>query len=241
MGLVSLLATVADLKASQKAGAVSPVMPAGVILPYGGTTAPAGWLECNGQAVSETEYPELYAAISSNYNGQLNPTTGSNWAAPSAGQFRVPDMRGMFMRGEGTPSGLDAVTVGSHQVDKTKKNGLDASGTSVTTSVSGAKNQMNGSSGNPSGNHTHSWLGYVQANVGSYNVFHTPTIGDKGDGLSYTTNIGTGGVSAWHSHSWTYSGNFSASGTTEAGTITVGAGDNETRPMNRGVKYIIKT
>lgn len=240
MAKVALLATVADLKASQQAGAVSPVMPSGVILPYGGTSAPAGWIECNGQALSETDYPELFAALGSSYNTQLNPATGANWAAPSAGQFRVPDMRGMFMRGEGTPSGLDAVTVGSHQVDKTKKNGLDASGTSVTTSVAGAKNQLNGSIGS-SGAHIHRTPAVVGA---TSTYFYTWIATGTARGADYGFGYGDHQVqstNSGHTHSFSYSGNFSASGTTGAGTITVGAGDNETRPMNRGVKYIIKT
>jgi microcystin-dependent protein len=124
MANVALLATVADSKASQQAGGASALMPSGVILPFAGSTSPTGWIVCDGAAYSQADYSELFAALGSAYNTQVNPTTGAAWAAPSAGQFRVPDMRGLFLRGEGTASGGDAVSVGGHQGGKTAKNGL---------------------------------------------------------------------------------------------------------------------
>lgn len=66
--------------------------PAGIIAPFAGTTAPAGWLKCEGQAVSQTTYAALYAAIGATWN------TGGE----GAGNFRLPDLRGMFVRGTGT-------------------------------------------------------------------------------------------------------------------------------------------
>lgn len=98
MANVALLATVADSAASQAAGAVSPLMPSGVVLPFAGSTSPSGWLACDGTAYNQADYPALFAALGTAYNTQVNPTTGSAWAAPSAGQFRVPDMRGLFLR-----------------------------------------------------------------------------------------------------------------------------------------------
>ena len=41
--------------------------PVGSIQAYGGTTAPTGWLICQGQAVSRTEYADLFNAIGTNY------------------------------------------------------------------------------------------------------------------------------------------------------------------------------
>ena len=43
--------------------------PIGTIAKYGGTTAPDGWLLCNGQALSKTEYVDLFNAIGTNYGG----------------------------------------------------------------------------------------------------------------------------------------------------------------------------
>jgi microcystin-dependent protein len=66
--------------------------PAGQIATYGSTACPAGWLAAQGQAISITTYAALFAAL------------GSNWniGGEGAGNFRIPDLRGMFVRGTGT-------------------------------------------------------------------------------------------------------------------------------------------
>lgn len=74
------------------------LLPAGVIVPYGGATAPSGWLACNGASVSRTTYSELFSAI------------GTAYGSSSGTTFNVPDLRGRFLRGTntfGTASGLD--------------------------------------------------------------------------------------------------------------------------------------
>lgn len=95
----------------------SPVK-AGVIMPYAGETAPQGWMFADGSELSQADYPDLFAAIGTKWNTATNPTTGSAYSAPSVGKFRIPDLRGMFMRGVGTPSGLSAVTLAGYQADK---------------------------------------------------------------------------------------------------------------------------
>jgi len=67
------------------------VMPAGVILPFAGATAPNGFLLCDGSEQLISSYPVLFAAIGTTYNG----------AAPLVGAstFRVPDLRGRFALG----------------------------------------------------------------------------------------------------------------------------------------------
>lgn len=57
------------------------IFPAGVILPYGGTTAPDGSLMCDGQAYLQSAYPRLYSAI------------GNNYGSAPANSFLVPDLR----------------------------------------------------------------------------------------------------------------------------------------------------
>lgn len=81
--------------------------PVGTINAYGGTTAPDGWLLCQGQAVSRTDYSELFSVIGTNFGGGDGSTT-----------FNVPDLRGEFLRGAGTNghSGQGSGgTVGQHQ------------------------------------------------------------------------------------------------------------------------------
>ena len=68
------------------------VLPAGFILPFGGTSAPLGFLACEGQEVLQSAYPALYAAI------------GTTWgtASSAATHFKLPDLRGAFLRGTGS-------------------------------------------------------------------------------------------------------------------------------------------
>lgn len=65
--------------------------PIGAIIAYGGSTAPGGWLLCEGQAVSRTTYSELFAAIGTSYGSGNGSTT-----------FNVPDLRGRVTMGVGT-------------------------------------------------------------------------------------------------------------------------------------------
>lgn len=92
------------------------VMPPGIILPYGGSSAPTGWLLCNGQAVSQATYAALYAVI------------GVTFGNPGSGNFNVPDFRGRFPLGADNMGGSSANrvtataadTVGSASGNETK-------------------------------------------------------------------------------------------------------------------------
>lgn len=48
--------------------------PAGTVIAYAGLTPPPGWLTCNGQSVSRTAHPNLFAAIGTKYGGDTTPT-----------------------------------------------------------------------------------------------------------------------------------------------------------------------
>ena len=61
---------------------------AGLMAFFAADAAPAGWLECNGSAVSRTTYAALFAAIGTEYGVGDGTTT-----------FNLPDLRGEFMRG----------------------------------------------------------------------------------------------------------------------------------------------
>lgn len=74
--------------------------PPGIIWLYSGSSAPSGWLLCDGSVVSQTTYAALYAVIGSLYN-----TSGEG-----AGNFRLPDLRGRVPAGKddmggGSPAG----------------------------------------------------------------------------------------------------------------------------------------
>ena len=68
--------------------------PIGSIIPFGGTTAPDGFLLCNGDQVSKTTYSELYAVIGDSFKGAK--------ADPTSGNFYLPDLREVTLKGVGT-------------------------------------------------------------------------------------------------------------------------------------------
>lgn len=63
----------------------------GVISMFGGQAAPAGWLLCDGAAVSRTTYANLFTVIGTTYGAGDGSTT-----------FNLPDFRGIFPKGAGT-------------------------------------------------------------------------------------------------------------------------------------------
>ena len=81
--------------------------PLGTINAFGGSTAPEGWLLCQGQAISRTTYADLFKVIGTAFGAGDGSTT-----------FNVPDLRGEFLRGAGTNSHTDQGSggnVGTHQ------------------------------------------------------------------------------------------------------------------------------
>lgn len=63
-------------------------VPVGAINEYGGSTAPAGWLLCDGSAISRATYADLFAVIGVAYGAGDGSTT-----------FNVPNMKGKVATG----------------------------------------------------------------------------------------------------------------------------------------------
>lgn len=72
------------------------LLPIGIYVPYGGGTAPDGWLFCDGSQVSRTTYALLFAVLSTTYGIGDGSTT-----------FHLPDIR------QKVPMGLAASGTGS--------------------------------------------------------------------------------------------------------------------------------
>ena len=68
--------------------------PVGTVIQGPITSAPTGYLLCNGQAVDRTTYSKLFDVIGTNFGSGDGSTT-----------FNVPDYRGCFLRGLGGASG----------------------------------------------------------------------------------------------------------------------------------------
>lgn len=91
---------------------VAPVSnPAGAIIAFAGTVAPAGYLLCDGSAVSRATYANLFDVIGESFGQGDNSTT-----------FNLPDFRGRFLRGvDGgagrDPGGRTAMSLGGNPGD----------------------------------------------------------------------------------------------------------------------------
>ena len=71
--------------------------PVGVIEAFAGVNAPAGWLFCDGSAVSRIQYPELFSALGTTYGSGDGSTT-----------FNLPDLRGRVPAGKDNMGGVAA-------------------------------------------------------------------------------------------------------------------------------------
>lgn len=68
----------------------------GTVAHFAASTAPAGWLKCNGAQVSRTAYAALFAAIGTTYGVGDGATT-----------FNLPELRGEFLRALDDGRGVD--------------------------------------------------------------------------------------------------------------------------------------
>lgn len=127
--------------------------PIGFIMLYAAesfTTAMAGvWLECNGAVLARTSYPDLFNII------------GTRFGYTSSSTFKIPDLRGQFVRGWSHGTGIDP------EASSRTDSGDGTVGDHVGTRQADA---------NPS--HTHQFLTY-----GS-----TMSNGDGGVGTEYYSN-----------------------------------------------------
>lgn len=88
-------------------GISSSLVPAGTIIFHAANSAPSGYLKANGALVSRTTYAGLFAAIGTVFGAGDGSTT-----------FKLPDLRGEFVRGWDDARGIDAARAfGSAQTD----------------------------------------------------------------------------------------------------------------------------
>jgi microcystin-dependent protein len=103
--------------------ALPQAVPTGSVHMMATTTAPSGYLKCDGAAVSRTAFAALFA------------TVGTTWGAgDGSSTFNLPDLRGEFVRGwddgKGTDSGRSFASAQSDQ------NKLHSHTATSTTSIS---------------------------------------------------------------------------------------------------------
>lgn len=209
MANVALLANIADQTASQTTGTVSQLVPSGVILPFGGATAPAGWLLCDGTSLSRTTYANLFDAI------------GTAHGSVDANSFSLPDLRGRFLRGVDGGAARDPDRA-SRTAAATGGNTGDAVG-----SVQGTATKTPNTAFNINKNQWNS--NQIAHSHGTWNINKDVSASVIGSLQYVSDGAGKTGATNTSSASWSSSN----------ATVT-GGGDNETRPLNANINYIIK-
>lgn len=82
------------------------LIPTGAIIAYGGSSAPDGWLMCDGSAVSRSTYAGLFARVSTTFGAGNGTTT-----------FNIPNLQDRFPIGDsgsltlGATGGASSVTL----------------------------------------------------------------------------------------------------------------------------------
>lgn len=200
----------------------SMALPPGAIIHTARNATPAGFLRCNGAAVSRTTYSDLFGAIGTTYGAGDGSTT-----------FNVPDLRGEFIRGWADGGTVDSGRVfGSKQAEDIESHLHTVNPPSTATSSDTHSHTYSGST-NTTGAHVHS-VPYQDRGFSGGTINNAESGGSTG-----TFNTGSSG-----DHAHTYSGTTSSdthSHTVDIAQFNSGStGGTETRPRNVALLACIK-
>jgi microcystin-dependent protein len=199
--------TITSLQSQIAAGASSPT---GSVIAFAGSSAPSGWLLCNGSAVSRTTYAILFGVIGTTYGVGDGSTT-----------FNIPDLRSRIPVGKGdtvnsTLGQTDGVAEGSrslthtHNVTTLGHYHSTTSGNTLTAagqSLSGVSRTASGTVGGSDGAHMHSIANRSgNANVGAAGVLAVLRGGSTGQGGATGADLG-GTNEGGHGHGHSLSTN----------------------------------
>ena len=197
----------------------------GAIKPWTKTTAPAGYVLCDGAAISRTDYADLFAVISTTYGAGNGSTT-----------FNVPDLKGKMPQGYESGNYAMAGTGGANTVTVSVTNNQSATSTTTnnqSVTVTGSIDNTSITDAQmPSHHHEMNFGHQSTGGAGSWR----PSGGESTRTESLNTGSGTG-----HNHSHTLAGTLSgtvAVATNLGGAVTA-SGTNSFSPYVV-VNYIIK-
>lgn len=190
----------------------------GAIKPWTKATAPAGYLLCDGSAVSRTTYADLFAIVSTTYGSGDGSTT-----------FNVPQLQGKMPQGyDGSTYNL-AGTGGANTVTVSVTNNQAATNaTNQAVTVTGSISNTSLTTAQLA-SHSHS-QGATDVNLNGANPV--------GDGIG-NSNTGNQGSGTGHNHAHTLAGSLTGNVTTSLTGSVTAAGTNSFSPYVV-VNYIIK-
>ena len=186
----------------------------GQIHAFAGSSAPGGYLLCDGSAVSRTVYANLFAAIGTTYGAGDGSTT-----------FNLPNGSGLFLQGVGSQlvggKTFNGVTIGTRAAHTTALNGLSCSTNCTPVATVNNTNLA----------HTHSLTDFYGSGTAGGPTSIIPGEGVDGTGTSNQAD-NTGSALSTHTHTATYSVSHST---------TLSSTDTETAPAALSLNFIIKT
>lgn len=196
--------------------------PIGEIKMYAGQTEPEGWLFCKGQALSRSEYSNLFEVIGTVFGTGDGSTT-----------FNLPNLQKRFPVGVGNGYGLgktggeETHTLTTEEMPEHTHN-QKAHGHTGTGSASEAGNHTHTASSASAGAHTHA----LTINSGGSHT-HSASTGSGGthrhnflwgtNGPTEGDNIMVGWPGGNTSNSWTNGGNIIADSGSHTHTVSVGS------------------
>ena len=226
----------------------SPTSPGfvGMITSFAGSAIPNGWALCNGSPLDKTTYAQLFARIGATWDQKRNQETGANYLSPGGNLFRLPDLRGTFLRSAGQSLGYDSTDLGITYDDKTAKNGLYNSASSISGTTGASA--VSGTVGAGDGAHNHTIAGYSEGAGGKFPSGYSSMSGNPSASYAEYSGVNGGAGTAsgvmstqsGHNHSYALTASGQNINSGSAAAQDVASNDGETRPVCTGVNYLIK-
>jgi len=164
-------------------------IPAGILTPFAGTSAPDGWIICDGDAISRTTFADLFDVIGTTYGAGDGSTT-----------FNIPDLRSRVPIGKGTTvnntlGSTDGVAEGDRSLTHNHN-----------VTITGHFHDMSGAGSTLSTNiaHAHassSVSGTITISTYDLSHSHGGTTGTESQGHTHSGTTGTESANHYHSGS----------------------------------------
>lgn len=221
LALGSTAGTAAD--ADAVATALAALLPAGCTLPYAGSSAPAGFLLCNGASVLRASYAVLFTAI------------GTTFGTVDGTHFTLPDLRGRV------PGGYDSTQTEFNALGKTggeKTHIISASEMPTHSHIQNAHNHSQNAHGH-SFNADATWPRIWGTDVAEQGFVRTVAAAGSSYGV---VGVPSGNFSALGAGHYTIGSAIASNNSTTATNQNTGGGTahNNLQPYI-SLNYIIKT